>query len=118
MKDIDQYGEFTEKMWFSNTLPEGFDCCIIPLGPGRDMTIMGFGLGGETGEVLEHLKKYVRDCYLDQDALKKELGDAVFYWARICKYFGFKPSEVLADNISKLESRRARGVLRGDGDNR
>jgi NTP pyrophosphatase (non-canonical NTP hydrolase) len=68
--------------------------------------------------VQEHIKKYIRDGNLDRDALKKELGDAVYYWARICRYFDFEPSEVLQANIEKLESRRKRGVLRGDGDNR
>lgn len=79
---------------------------------------MALGLAGENGEVLEHIKKAIRDNHLDRDELKKELGDAVFYWARLCIFFGFEPSEVLSANKEKLESRRARGVLRGDGDNR
>jgi NTP pyrophosphatase (non-canonical NTP hydrolase) len=118
MKDIDQYAEFTEKMWFSGALPEGAENCIIPVGPGRDLAIMCFGLAGETGEVMEHIKKLVRDCHLDRAALKKELGDAAFYWARICKFFGMLPSDVLATNVEKLESRHARGKMRGDGDDR
>jgi NTP pyrophosphatase (non-canonical NTP hydrolase) len=118
MKDIDEYADFTEAMWFSGSLPDGYENCIIPIGPGRDMTIMCFGLGGETGEILEKIKKYIRDCQLDKEALKKELGDAAFYWSRICRYFGFDPSEVLQTNIEKLTSRRARGTMRGNGDDR
>jgi NTP pyrophosphatase (non-canonical NTP hydrolase) len=90
MNDIDKYGDFTESFWFS----------------------------GKPGEALEHIKKFIRDGYLDADALQKELGDVIYYWARICRYFGFKCSDVIAGNIAKLESRRARGKLRGDGDDR
>jgi NTP pyrophosphatase (non-canonical NTP hydrolase) len=108
MKDIDVYGQFTEDFWFS-----GKDRSEL-----ESIAIMTIGLGGETGEVQEHIKKHIRDNNLDRDALKKELGDVAYYWARICKQFGFAPSEVLQANKEKLESRRQRGVLRGDGDNR
>ena len=110
MNDIDKYGDFTESFWFSGK----------PGAPTkeRDLPIMSLGLAGETGEALEHIKKFIRDGYLDADALQKELGDVIYYWARICRYFGFKCSDVIAGNIAKLESRRARGKLRGDGDDR
>lgn len=110
MKDIDQFGEFTESMWFSGK----------PGNPTKehDLPIMALGLAGETGEALEHVKKFIRDDYLDVSALKKELGDVVYYWARICRYFGLLPSDVLSANIEKLESRRARGKQHGSGDNR
>jgi NTP pyrophosphatase (non-canonical NTP hydrolase) len=111
IKDIDAYGEFTERMWFS-----GHD----PLNPTieRDLPIMGLGLAGEAGEVLEHIKKHLRDGHIDVTELKKELGDAAFYLCRICKFYGLQPSEVLAANVAKLESRRQRGTMRGNGDNR
>lgn len=105
MNDIDRYGEFTQEMWMSKNDERG-------------LTIMSLGLGGEAGEVQEHIKKHFRDGKLDLDALKKELGDVVYYWARICRYFNFQPSEVLQANIDKLMSRRSRGTLQGDGDNR
>ena len=79
---------------------------------------MTMGLAGEVGEVTEHIKKYYRDGVLDMSALKKELGDVAFYWARLCMYFGKKPSEILAKNVDKLEGRVARGTTRGNGDNR
>jgi NTP pyrophosphatase (non-canonical NTP hydrolase) len=107
---IDAYASFTESMWFSGKPGEPTK--------EHDLPIMALGLAGESGEVIEHIKKLIRDDYLDHDALKKELGDVAFYWARICRYFGFWPSEVLAANVAKLESRRERGKLRGDGDDR
>lgn len=110
MKDIDQFGDFTVDMWVGPVNATGQT--------DRDLAIMSLGLAGETGEVIEHIKKSIRDGSLNMEALKKELGDVVYYWARICKYFEFQPSEVLAANVEKLESRRARGVSRGSGDNR
>jgi NTP pyrophosphatase (non-canonical NTP hydrolase) len=110
MNNIDDFGEFTERFWWSNR-------------PGvptkqHDLPIMALGLAGETGEALEHVKKFIRDDYLNVEELAKELGDVIHYWARICRYFGLKCSDVIAGNITKLESRRARGRLSGDGDNR
>lgn len=109
MKDIDQFGQYTKDNWFSTDENED---------PTRALTIMSLGLAGETGEVLEKIKKQFRDGAVDLPALKLELGDVAFYWARICKHFGFEPSEVIAANIAKLDSRRARGTRRGSGDYR
>jgi NTP pyrophosphatase (non-canonical NTP hydrolase) len=108
--NIDDFGEFTVKQWFSNG--------DQPVTQERDLTIMALGLAGETGEAIEHIKKLIRDGHLDRDAFKKELGDVAFYWARICRYFGYLCSDVLQANVEKLESRRARGTMRGNGDNR
>ena len=106
MKDIDEYGRFTEEMWFTHP-------------PNVSLTIMALGLSGEVGEVQEHLKKYFRDGReLNMEALVKELGDVAYYWARLCMHLGLKPSEVLAANVNKLTSRQSRGTLAGSGNNR
>lgn len=111
MQNIDEYGAWTERMWLgSGQATEGLT--------DRDYAIMSLGLPGEVGEVMELLKKQVRDGHLDRENLKKELGDVAYYWARLCLAHGLRPSEVLACNVEKIESRRARGVLRGSGDNR
>lgn len=106
--DIDAYGEFVDAMWFPSEggLTE------------RDFRIMELGLPGEVGEVLELLKKNVRDGGLDKVNLKKELGDVVYYWARICTAYGFKPSEVILANVEKIEGRHNRGTLKGSGNDR
>ena len=126
MKDIDQYAEWTERLWFASGSQEFTE---------RDFTIMGLGLAGETGEVVEvvtdilqlvsHqgrvseiLKKRVRDGQFPVDKFIKEMGDLAYYWARICKAFDLNPSDVLATNVAKIESRRKRGVMHGNGDDR
>jgi NTP pyrophosphatase (non-canonical NTP hydrolase) len=51
-------------------------------------------------------------------ALKKELGDCLWYVARLSSELGFSMAEVAEGNIEKLRSRKARGTLQGSGDNR
>ena len=109
MNDIDKYGQYTVDNWFSPD--EDRD-------PFRSLFIMSLGLAGESGEVCEKIKKFIRDGNDDMELLKKELGDVIFYWARICRHFGMVPSDVIATNIKKLDDRRARGVRLGSGDTR
>lgn len=73
--------------------------------PLRDLYIMTAGLGGETGEVLELLKKHVRDDVLDRDELALELGDVLHYLTRIGQQFGFELQEIMALNMAKLAKR-------------
>lgn len=87
------------------------------------LSYCGLGLGGETGEVLEHLKKIVRDndgVITDErrDAVFKELGDVIWYLGRLCTEFGFTFSDVAEANIAKLLDRLERNVIHGSGDNR
>lgn len=127
MLNIDDYGQFTEDIWFSkhqadcNTFLRDIGVgalCNCDQDPERSLTIMTLGLAGETGEVMEILKKRIRDATFDKENLIKELGDVAYYWARICRHFGIQPSQVLETNRTKLLSRKARGVMRGSGDNR
>lgn len=81
------------------------------------------GLVGETGEIAEKFKKIYRDndgkISGDQiKDMKKELGDVLWYTATIADYLGIKFSAVADTNITKLESRKKRGVQGGSGDNR
>ena len=80
-------------------------------------------LSGEVGEVNEKLGKIIRDkdgyVHSDsKDAIKKELGDVVWYIAELCTVLDLKLSDVLETNIAKLDDRRARNVIGGSGDNR
>lgn len=114
MKDIDAYSAWAETKWFSAACDHGDDEYKFL----RNLFIMSMGLGGETGEVLEYLKKYIRDGTLDEKHLILELGDVMNYITAICRCFNILPSTVLAANVEKLESRLARGKQRGSGDDR
>lgn len=120
--DIDDYGQFTEDIWFSK---HATDCavfrtqeCTCDQDTERSLYIMSMGLAGETGEVMELLKKRTRDGTWDVEKFIGEMGDAIFYWCRLARHFGIQPSEILATNKRKLLDRKARGVMRGSGDNR
>lgn len=81
------------------------------------------GLGGEVGEVLNKVKKIMRDHdgqITDEyrDILKKELGDVLWYTATLADELGLNLDEVAQANLEKLASRKERGVLSGDGDER
>ncbi|VTU42567.1 MULTISPECIES: nucleoside triphosphate pyrophosphohydrolase family protein [unclassified Variovorax] len=107
--DIDEYAQFTVDLWMSG------DGDKLDL---RQHTVMSLGLSGETGEVMELLKKWLRDGKLDRAHLRKELGDVAYYWARLCRAHGFTPSEVLGENQHKILGRKARGTMHGSGEDR
>lgn len=81
------------------------------------------GLAGEAGEVVEKVKKIFRNhngVITDEwrDAIKRELGDVLWYVAMLSQDFGFTLEEVAQTNLEKLASRVEREVLHSDGDNR
>lgn len=79
---------------------------------------LALGLTSEAGEVAGKVKKYVRDLVWDKDAVIAELGDVFWYLTRICDEININAEEVLQRNYEKLESRKARGTIQGNGDNR
>ena len=77
------------------------------------------GLTGEAGEFAEKVKKWLRgDKELDKAECIKELGDVLFYITAAANDLGYTLQDVIDSNVEKLSSRRARGVVKGNGDNR
>ena len=81
------------------------------------------GIGGETGELLEKIKKLFRDSsgyptMEQKKAILNEMGDVMWYMARLCDKLGMPFSDVPKLNIEKLFSRMERKKLHGDGDER
>ena len=81
------------------------------------------GLAGETGEVVEKVKKIFRDdggkvTKNKKEEIKKELGDVLWYLSQIATEFNMSLEEIAAANIEKLYSRLERNKIYGDGDNR
>lgn len=76
------------------------------------------GLVGEAGEVSEKVKKWHRDGVIDKHAVVLELGDVLYYLTRLANAMGVSLADVQIENIKKLTDRAARGVLKGNGDNR
>ena len=81
------------------------------------------GLAGETGEVLDKIKKIYRDNNMEFDrehriAIVKELGDVLWYLTNLAEDLGFNLSDVAQMNADKIESRKERNVIHGEGDDR
>ena len=76
---------------------------------GYGLTYPVLGLVGESGEVAEKMKK---------QEIIKELGDVLWYLAQIAADLDFDLEEVAQRNLAKTQSRQARGMLQGNGDNR
>jgi NTP pyrophosphatase (non-canonical NTP hydrolase) len=81
------------------------------------------GLCGECGEVAEKVKKVIRDnggVFTEEKKreIVKEIGDVLWYIAALLGDLGVTMEESAVGNLEKLFSRKERGVLNGDGDNR
>ncbi len=85
------------------------------------------GMSGETGEFSEIVKKILfhgKNLNVEtHQHLQKELGDVIWYWTNACRALGVDPDKIIADNVSKLESRYPGGKFdafysenRKDGD--
>jgi len=81
------------------------------------------GLVGEAGEVAEKVKKVLRDKngnfdIESKEAIKKELGDVLWYLSNLCTEFNFSLNDVAKLNLEKLELRASSGKITGSGDDR
>lgn len=90
---------------------------------GNNLYYPALGLGGETGEVLNKVKKVMRDhggTVTDEyrEILRGELGDVLWYVAALARELGLNLDDIAQANLEKLFSRKERGTLGGDGDTR
>ena len=76
------------------------------------LSYLGLGLAGESGEVAEHIKKLLRDDWLDKAGLVEELGDVIYYWACLCAATGQQPSELLMASAAKINRRISEAASR------
>lgn len=67
------------------------------------------GLGSETGEFQEIIKKIMfQGKPLSEENvfhMKRELGDIIWYWTNACRALNLDPNDVIAENVNKLQSR-------------
>lgn len=81
------------------------------------------GLVNEAGEVAGKIKKIFRDDAGEltserRDAIVKELGDVLWYLSQIASELNLSFEDIARMNLDRLKSRKERGVINGDGDNR
>lgn len=87
---------------------------------GSDDTLLrllhaGIGMSGETGEILDTLKKsmmYGKE--IDTVNLKEECGDVLWYMAIMLDTIGISFEEVMQSNVDKLAKRYPKGFTEKD----
>ena len=78
-----------------------------------ELTNAALGLAGETGEVVELVKKHVfHGKALDDDRLAEEIGDVLWYVAAVCSARGIRLQDVAEANIAKLRARYPGGFVK------
>jgi len=107
------FKEYQKKAWETAIYPN----------KGKNVYYPALGLGGETGEVLEKIKKIMRDENFNvteekKEALIKEMGDVIWYLAALCTELELDLNKIAEQNIAKLALRKEKGTLHGSGDNR
>lgn len=75
------------------------------------------GLAGEAGEVLEHIKKIVRNDFgaiskERREKVKGELGDVLWYLARLAYEFDLSLETIAKENLKKLQQRDREGKIK------
>ena len=112
----------------------------------KNIPYMLFNLQGEVGELSSKIAKLIRKDMLRFmsveyetrekenvadfkfysreeereiiEAIAAECGDVLWQLSGICSVLGFSLEDVAKQNLAKLASRKARGVIEGNGDNR
>ena len=94
---------------------------------GVNLVYPAMGLAGEAGEFCDKIKKFWRNTgfmsggrltSLERNEVVKELGDVLWYIAAAAEELGVAMETVAELNLHKLHDRKARGVIKGAGDNR
>lgn len=104
--NFNEYQDATGNTWDPNVVikPEHFELCAAAMGL------------GEAGELLDEIKKVVfHGIPADVTKIKKEIGDAQYYLARIAAYFKITMEDVADTNIAKLAARYPNGFVKGGG---
>ena len=104
--DFDEYAEFVIKMMSEQTKKSLRDA----------LATSALGIGGESGEVVDIVKKVLyHGLTFDQEVKEKlvrELGDLFFYVAFLTKYvLGLTIEDVMLANVGKLKDRYKTGTF-------
>lgn len=76
----------------------------------KAMVNFALGLAGEGGEVGDYIKKVVFHGHtLDKSRVGKELGDILWYVARMAKLMGYTLQDIAEMNVEKLAIRYPKG---------
>ena len=88
------------------------------------MEYLTLGLTGESGEIANKVKKFIRDGATKDEYLAKrieigyEIGDVLWYCAVLAEELEINLGHIMEKNLEKLADRHKRGKISGSGDNR
>ena len=98
------------------------DTAIFP--KKQAMEYLTLGLTGESGEIANKVKKFIRDGAAKDEYLAKrieigyEIGDVLWYCAVLAEELEMNLGHIMEKNLEKLADRHKRGKISGSGDNR
>jgi NTP pyrophosphatase (non-canonical NTP hydrolase) len=74
------------------------------------------GIAGESGEIVEHVKKYLyHGKELNYAELTLEIGDLLYYVQAMCNLFGINIEDAMVGVDAKLRLRYPNGFVEGGG---
>lgn len=81
------------------------------------------GLAGETGEVIEKIKKVMRNdngvmSEEKRELIKLEIGGVLWYLSQVARLCDIPLDDAAHANIEQLADRARRGVIKSEGDKR
>ncbi|MDA8224267.1 MAG: nucleoside triphosphate pyrophosphohydrolase family protein [Desulfitobacterium hafniense] len=83
------------------------------------ITNFAFGICGEAGEIVDLVKKVIFHGHpIDKEKFKYEIGDQLWYLARMAEWVGLTLEEVAEANINKLMVRYPNGFSQEKSINR
>jgi NTP pyrophosphatase (non-canonical NTP hydrolase) len=116
-------------MDFGEYQSKAFEIATYPF-VGRNIVYPAMGVAGEAGELCDKIKKHWRNTDAPIEELKskltdeqfteivKEMGDVLWYLGALATELNIPLETVAKENIKKLYDRRARNVIKSQGDNR
>ncbi|OGZ24120.1 MAG: hypothetical protein A2896_02290 [Candidatus Nealsonbacteria bacterium RIFCSPLOWO2_01_FULL_43_32] len=100
MKNLKEYQKFCQKTALKFKDKE------------KEILTWGLGVAGEAGDIAGCIKKTISHKNDQKAGIRENLGDALWYMAMICNYFGWDLDEVLGENIEKLKKRYPAGFTK------
>lgn len=82
--------------------------------PEKEILTWGLGITGEAGDVASCIKKTLIHDNDQRAGIRENIGDAMWYMAMICNYFGWNLQEILDENVEKLKKRYPNGFTTQD----
>jgi NTP pyrophosphatase (non-canonical NTP hydrolase) len=84
----------------------------------KNPAYMVANLTSEAGEVAGKYAKWIRDGVLDEEGMKKEVGDVFWQVAGLSTVMGWSLADIASQNLRKLAARQTNNTLTGSGDER